>query len=118
MPKYLQGGVICTNDLTKEQQKLLTLMYKEVLSRQPALSFDDANFFTDSDELIRLFNLENDSDHISSLCWRLHEKGYISCEQGDDLASEISLSDKTIIFMENRFKSGIKDVLSFLAQFK
>ena len=28
------------DDLTREQQKLLTSMYKEVLSRQPAVSFD------------------------------------------------------------------------------
>ena len=26
------------DDLTKEQQQLLTLMYKEILNRQPALS--------------------------------------------------------------------------------
>ena len=31
--------------------------------------------------------------------------------------STISLTDKTIIYMENRFKNGLKDVLSFLSNF-
>ena len=41
-----------------------------------------------------------------------------SCEPGEDLANEIKLTDKTIIYMENKFKNGLKSVLEFLAQFK
>ena len=85
------------DDLTKEQKHLLVSMYKEVLNRQPALSMEDANKFDDSDQLIELFSLNASS--------------------GDDLANDISLSDKTIVCMENRFKNGLKDVLSFLSNF-
>ena len=92
-------------------------MYKEVLNRQPALSMEDANRFDSSDQLIELFSLNMSSDYVSDLCWKLHSNGYIQCYPGDDLANDISLSDKTIVYMENRFKNGLKDVLSFLSNF-
>lgn len=104
-------------DLTREQQRLLISMYKEVLSRQPALSFDKANYFVDSDEVRDLFFLDQTSGHVSDLCWKLKAKDYITCDRGDNLANDIELTDKTIIYMENRFKDGVKDVLSFLSQF-
>lgn len=56
------------DDLTREQQKLLTSMYKEVLSRQPAVSFDEANYFANSDVVMEHFYPDSDSDHVSSLC--------------------------------------------------
>jgi len=34
-----------------------------------------------------------------------------------DLVYSYTLDDKFIVYMENRFKNGAKDVLSFLAQF-
>ncbi len=92
-------------------------MYKEVLNRQPALCAKQANYFESSDQLNELFSLDMSSDYISDLCWKLYAKGYISCYPGDDLANDISLCDPTIIYMENRFKNGLKDVLSFLSNF-
>ena len=67
---------------------------------------------------LQLAWLSSDSDHVSSLCWSLASAGYITCEPGEDLANEIKLTDKTIIYMENKFKNGLKSVLEFLAQFK
>lgn len=105
-------------DLTNEQWKLLVSMYKEVLSRQPALPYEKANSFVDSDEVMKLFCPESSSEHVASLCWALASHGYIVCLEGSNLANEIELTDKTIILMENRFKNGLKSVLEFLAQFK
>ena len=103
--------------LTNEQKRLLVSMYKEVLSRQPALSMEQANYFENSDQLIELFSLDMSSNYVSELCWKLNSKGYIACYPGDDLANEISLCDQTIVYMENKFKNGLKDVLSFLSKF-
>jgi hypothetical protein len=105
------------DDLTKEQQNILIFMYKEVLNRQPALSFDEANYFLNSDNVRDLFCRNQSSDHMANICWSLASKGYITCSQGDDLANDISLTDQTIIYMENRFRNGIKDVLDFLSKF-
>ena len=92
------------DDLTKEQQQLLTLMYKEILNRQPDLSMEKVNYFENSDQLIELFSLDMSSDYASELCWKLKSKGYITCSRSDDLANRISLCDKTIIYMENKLK--------------
>lgn len=105
------------DNLTNEQKHLLVSMYKEVISRQPALSMERANYFNNSDQLIELFSLDLSSDYVSELCWKLYSKGYIICYSGDDLANDISLSDKTIVYMENKFKHGLKDVLLFLSNF-
>lgn len=102
--------------LTNEQKYLLVSMYKEVLSRQPALSMEESNYFFDSDEVKDMFLPDLSSDYVSTLCWKLKSKGYISCNRGDDLANNIRLEDSTIIYMENRFKNGIKDVLDFIAK--
>ena len=105
------------NDLTNEQKHLLVAMYKEVLSRKSTVPMEQAYHFKDSDELIDLLSLDMSPDHVADLCWKLSSKGYITCYSGDDLAEAISLTDKTIIYMENRFKNGLKDVLSFLSNF-
>ena len=106
------------DDLTKEQKYLLISMYKEVLSRQPALSFNDANYFLNSDEVKDLFLPETTSDHVSDQCWKLASKDYITCDRGDDLANDISLTDQTIVYMENRFKNSVKNIFDALLKLR
>lgn len=105
------------DDLTKEQKHLIVSMYKEMLlrSRQSAMSLDEAKHFDNSDIVKDLFCPSQTSEYVSDLCWTLQSKGYIECYPGDDLANEIIITDKTIIYMENRCKNGLKDVISFLA---
>ena len=106
------------DDLTNEQKYLLVSMYKEVLSRQPALSMEKSNYFRDSDEVKDMFLPDLSSDYVSALCWKLKSKGYISCDRGDDLANNIRLEDSTIIYMEHRFSNGLKNVIKFLTDIK
>ena len=106
------------DDLTKEQKFLLVSMYKEVLSRQPALSMEKANYFEDSNEVQALFMPPLSSDYVSDLCWKLQSKGYILCYPGDDLSNEIQLTDETIVYMENRFSNNIKELFNLLLKLK
>lgn len=103
-------------DLTNEQKRLLVSMYKEVLNRQPALPMEKANYFLDSNEIRDMFLPQLSSEYVSTLCWKLKSKGYISCTPGDNLANNIRLEDSTIIYMENRFSNGIKSVIDFLTK--
>lgn len=105
-------------DLTNEQKYLLVSMYKEVLSRQPALSMEKSNYFRDSDEVKDMFLPDLSSDYVSTLCWKLKSKGYISCYPGDDLANNIRLEDSTIIYMEHQFSNSLKNIFNFLSNIK
>lgn len=110
-------GELQVDNLTKEQKILLCSMYKDYLSKQPALQPNDANYFGDSDMIQKMYFPEYNIDYVSEMCWKLKSKGYIMCYPGDDLANCISITDETIIYMENRFKNGLKDVLLFLSNF-
>ena len=90
------------DDLTKEQKALLSSMYKEVLSFQPALSFEKANFFLNSNIIRERFLPDLSLSYVTDLCFKLKSKGYISCYPGDNLANSIRLTDDTIIFMETQ----------------
>ncbi len=103
------------DDLTKEQKHLLVSMYKEMLSRKLVLPLREARRFENSDVVRDLFCPDKTSDDVSDLCWALKEKEYIDCYPGDELADEITISDRTINYMENRFKNGLKDIAPFLA---
>ena len=103
------------DDLTKEPPKLLLSMYSEVLHRQSSMPSEEANYFSDSDQVRELSNMVESSYHVSSLCWKLKKKGYIDCDPGNDLANNIILTDKTIIYMEGRFKKTVKEVLNAIS---
>ena len=106
------------DDLTKEQKALLSSMYKEVLSFQPALSFEKANFFLNSNIIRERFLPDLSLSYVTDLCFKLKSKGYISCYPGDNLANSIRLTDDIIIFMENRFVNTVKEVADFYSKIK
>lgn len=95
------------DDLTKEQKTVLCTLYKEYLKTKD-------KYFFNSNYLIEHYFTNYNSDDMSDICWELCSAGYITCERGSDLANEINLSNKTVIFMENRFKNGVKEVVNFI----
>ena len=106
------------DDLTKDQQYLLTALYKEFISRQPALDPSSANYFVDSDSLIPLLGLDFSSEYVSDMCLALLHKGYICGGESECSVDEFWISDNTIVYMENRFKNNLKSFLDFMAKFK
>jgi hypothetical protein len=102
------------DDLTNEQKVLLSTMYKEYLSLQPALSPEEANYFEDSDLIQQKYLPDYSGDYVSDMCWKLRAKGYIQCTPGDNLANNIALTDKTIVYMENKFKKNFMAITNFI----
>lgn len=106
------------DDLTNKQKYLLTSLYKEYLNLQPGLSEKEANYFQNSDVVRDEFLPDDSYDYVSDICWNLKTKGYINCYPGDDLANDISLTDKTIIYFENRFSKAISSIIDFISKIK
>lgn len=104
--------------LTRDAQKLLCRMYKQYLERcASGLSKTDANYFGDTYLVHKTFCPSVSFEDVDELIWELRRNDYILGDPGDDILSEVSITSSGIVFMENRFKNGIKDVLSFLANF-
>lgn len=98
-------------ELTKDAQKLVALLYKSYLERRKSgMSKTNAKFF----ELNEIYSLTDDSPEDVDETIREIKSVYPLKE---DIIGNITLSDKMISYMENRFKKGLVDILSFLAQF-
>ena len=98
-------------ELTKDAQKLVALLYKEYLNRRKSgISKADAKEF----DLDDIYSLSDEAPEDVNETIREIKAVYPLKE---DIIGNITLSDKMISYMENRFKKGLVDVLSFLAQF-
>lgn len=107
------------DDLTKQQQYIITNLYKIFKERQKNdLSRNEAKIFKSSDKVYtEFFNYLNKEDFIADTL-TLKDEGYITGAFASNMVVEIAISDKTIIYMENRFKNNIKDIVKFLSDIK
>ena len=98
-------------ELTKDAHKLGALLYKSYLERRKSgMSKANAKFFEPNE----IYALTDESHEDVDETIREIKSVYPLKE---DIIGNITLSDKMISYMENRFKKGLVDVLSFLAQF-
>ncbi|OAO18533.1 hypothetical protein [Mammaliicoccus lentus] len=107
------------DNLTKQQQYIITNLYKIFKDRQNSgLSRNEARIFKSSDEVhTEFFNYLNKEDFIADTR-TLKGEGYITGAFASNMVVEIAISDKTIIYMENRFKNNIKDIVKFLSDIR
>jgi len=107
------------DDLTKQQQYIITNLYKIFKDRQKrGLSRSESKIFKSSDEVRKeFFDYLNKEDFIADTR-TLRGKDYITGSFASNMVVEIAISDKTIIYMENRFKNNIKDIVKFLSDIK
>ncbi len=100
-------------DLTREAQKMVAAAYKEYLKKRKAgVSKANAKLFSEDELYNKYFKsmlLADYDETVREMCRAFGCKMYIN--------GGFMLSDDAIIYMENRFKNGITDTLSFLAQF-
>lgn len=105
-------------ELTKDAEKLICVMYKRYLEkRSSGISKSESNYFGDTHTVHESFFPREPFDDIDDSVWELKRTNFISGDYGDNILSEISITSAGLIYMENRFKNGIKDVLTFLSNF-
>ena len=103
------------HELTRDARKLIALMYGEYLNaRKAGKSKAAARHFGSIEALQqRLLPSESEAD-IAETCRELSRAGFISACYSDNSPGRISLSDKGILLMEERFLGIISDVVKFL----
>ena len=97
--------------LTKDADKTLCILYKEYLYRKDNISKFNASQIEESYFDI-LFPNQNNDDLIEELI-ELKNNGLITL----DIAGNVRLHTNAIIYMENRFKNGLSEVVDFITKF-
>lgn len=105
-------------NLSRDADKLLCVLYKSFLEkRKSGLSKSDAKSFGSShdihEELLATWIFED----VDDTCRELSQNGFLDCFWADDIAYHVWLSDQAVVYMENRFKNGLSEVIGFLADF-
>ena len=99
-------------ELTKDAQKAAAIIYKSYLNKvKDGMSKTEARKFSDNElcGLLKKYQLDDISLIESELITVFSMK--------TDILDNVTLSTSFIIFMENRFKNGLTEVISFLSQF-
>lgn len=98
--------------LTKDAQKLVAAAYKEYLmKRKNGIDKIKAKYFVDMNLKETYFPDYTNNDYYETVSEMSRALG---CKQY--LNGAFCLSDQAIVYMENRFKEGLTDTVSFLAQ--
>lgn len=100
-------------ELTKDADKFLCVLYKEYLQRRKNGQSKSSSKEFKSEELEKLFPDECSEDLMEYVA-ELQQAFNISV----DILGGISLSDESLIFMENRFPNGIASILDWMAKIK
>lgn len=101
-------------ELTKDADKLTCCIYKMYLekrnsgmSKEAAKSFDE-NFYKNEPKLSKW-----NKDDILDTLLELHKNGLIKL----DIIGNFTLENKLIVYMENRFKNGLFEIVDFVSKF-
>ena len=99
-------------ELTKDADKVICCIYKEYLEkRKSGISKSEAKEFDGNFYLnIKALSKWNSAD-VSDTLQELHDKELIK----KNIIGDFDLSDSAIVYMENRFKNGLSEVMDFIS---
>lgn len=104
--------------LTKDSDRLICEIYKKYLEKiAENISKSEAKKLGSSKEIHSEIMPEWFFSDVDEICRELGRAGLLNCFYADNIVYSASISDVGIIYMENRFKNGIKDVVNFLSNF-
>lgn len=105
-------------NLTKEAKYLISVLYKEYLSRKKqGKSKNESGFFLDVrdvQELVPHWSI----DDTTTVCNELKSKKLIDCGYGSNRPINIHLTTDAISMLENKFKNNVKTVVGYIKDFK
>lgn len=98
-------------ELSKVCDAFICILYKSYLEkRSSGASLEDARSTGNIDELMQTLPKWSKSD-IETCCDDLKKKGLMWYKSGDDTVWDSGLTDNGIIYMENRFKNKVENVI-------
>ncbi len=103
--------------LTKDSEKLICIMYKDYLEkRKSGVSKSDAKKFGSSHTIHEQLVPDWLFEDVDETCRELSRAGLLHCVFGDNIACKVFMSDQGIVYMENRFKNGLNELVDFISK--
>ncbi len=108
-------SITIENELTKDAQYMLCALYKSYLDkRENDVDKDGAKMFGSSGDIYETFMSEWLFQDVDETYRELLRAGYLH----NNIASFVILSDKSIIYMENRFKRKGNKIVDCMIKIK
>lgn len=106
-------------ELTKDAEYLLCSLYKYYLDRREEGATKATAKRTGSSEFIFTHLMsEWKFEDVDETCCELCRAKLLSCNFADNVVYDSALTDAAIIYMENRFKNNVSELLTTLATLK
>ena len=98
--------------ISNEADFLLCILYREFLDRRKnEQSRDDAAAFGSCEVIQSEILPEWPTHDIDAALWELHRKGLVDAYPGDNMAMAAILQPDGIVYMENRFKNKLQELI-------
>lgn len=105
--------------LTKDSEYLICSLYKSYKEkRKSGIPKQDAKQCGSSGSIHKDLMPEWSFEDVDETCRELHRADLLHCEYADNVCYFVLLTDRSIIYMENRFTDGLSQVLEYMAKIK
>ncbi len=105
--------------LTNDADYLLCTLYKHYKEqRKNGVSKADAKFMGSSEHIFQTLLSEWTFEDVDETCRELDRADLLQCIYADNIVYLAILEDAAIIYMENRFKNGLSEILENLTRLK
>lgn len=105
--------------LTKDSDALICALYKEYLQkRENGTTKGQAKWFGGANHIRETIVPKWLLGDVEETLWELHRAGLLVCQSADNTVYLAALADDGIVYMENRFKDGLSDVLGYIEKIK
>lgn len=106
-------------NLTNDADYLVCVLYKNYKERRKkGENKNNAKFMGSSDHIFMTLLSEWTFEDVDETCRELDCAGMLDCLYADNAVVNSYLEDAAIIYMENRFKNGMSDLLDNIARLK
>ena len=103
--------------LSKDADILICLIYKYYLElRGTGISKSKAKYFGSSHEIHKNIVPKWNFDDVNSTCNELGKNHLLDISYYDNICCIVNLSDKGIVYMENRFSNKIEKVVDCISK--
>lgn len=106
-------------ELSKDADALICLIYKYYLnSRNNGSSKSKAKELGSSEDINNNIIPEWSFDDVDDTCRELNRNNLLNIAYSSNICYDVELTDKAIVYMENRFSNKVQNVLTYIQLIK